>query len=266
MQLKAGFIQFAPVLGDVKGNLAQAEALLANFDGDIAVLPEFFNSGYLFTSAAEVAALAEAIPGGLTTKMLLATAQRRGIHIVAGLPESAAGRFFNSAVVVSPQGVLGVYRKLHLYAEEKLYFRAGDKGLRVFDVGLCKIGVMICFDWFFPEAMRSLALQGADIICHCANLVLPFCQNSMSTRCLENGVFAITANRTGSDVSSDKRLDFTGASQITGTRGEVLYRAAAEGEAVASRCLDITAARDKRLNAYNDLFADRRRGAYGNHW
>ncbi|MCF8053774.1 MAG: acyltransferase [Deltaproteobacteria bacterium] len=261
--MKIGFVQFAPVFGEVASNLARAKTLLAGFDGDIVVLPEFFNSGYLFVSKDEVERLAEEIPTGPTTTMLLEIARAQNIHIVAGLPERAGERFFNSAVVVSPQGLLGTYRKSHLFFEEKLFFTHGDTGMKVFDIAGCKVGVMVCFDWFFPETMRVLALAGADLVCHCANLVLPFCQNAMVTRCLENGVFAITANRTGNDIRGAKRLDFTGASQITGPRGEILYRATAERDEVFSVEVDIHRSRDKQLNPFNDLFADRRVDCYG---
>jgi len=80
---------------------------------------------------------------------------------------------------------------------------------------------MICFDWIFPEAMRTLALMGAQIVLHPANLVLPYCQDAMVTRCIENRVFEITANRIG----VERGLKFTGASQITAPGGIVLHRA-----------------------------------------
>jgi predicted amidohydrolase len=88
--------------------------------------------------------------------------------------------------------------------EEALWFCPGDRDFPVFDIGPCKIGIMICFDWFFPESMRILSLKGADVICHSANLVLPFCQDAMVTRCLENHVFAITANRIGMENRGGK--------------------------------------------------------------
>lgn len=261
--MKIGFAQFAPIFGETKINLQKAASLLESFDGDLVVLPEFFNSGYLFSSAEEVSSLAEEIPHGETSAMLVETARKKELHIVAGLPERCGDKIFNSAIVVSPSGVVGTYRKSHLFFEEKLFFSAGDTGFRVFDIGQCKIGVMVCFDWFFPESMRALSLMGADIVCHCANLILPFCQSAMTTRCLENGVFAITANRAGSDIRGAKRLDFTGASQIVTTRGEVLHRASTTDDEVASVEIDVAAARDKRLNPHNDLFADRRPEFYG---
>ena len=261
-KMKIGFVQFAPIFGEVEANLKKAEKLLDSFDGELAVLPEFFNTGYLFTSHDEVATYAEEIPTGATTNMLLNVARKKNICIVAGLPEREGNEFYNSAVVVNKNGVVGTYRKTHLFFEEKLFFSAGNSGFNVFDLGTCKIGVMICFDWFFPESMRTLALKGADIICHCANLVLPFCQDAMRTRCLENRVFAVTANRTGFDTNGGKQMHFTGASQITDKNGEILFRASAENDEVSYIDIDVTSARDKQLNEFNNLFLDRRQDHY----
>ncbi|MFO0767873.1 MAG: nitrilase-related carbon-nitrogen hydrolase [Nitrospiraceae bacterium] len=102
---------------------------------------------------------------------------------------------------------LGCYRKTHLFFEETLFFDPGDSGFQVWDVGGAKVGVMICFDWFYPESARTLALMGADIIAHPSNLVLPHCPDSMVTRCLENRVFSITANRIGRARLGAARID-----------------------------------------------------------
>jgi predicted amidohydrolase len=75
--------------------------------------------------------------------------------------------------VVGPKGFIGCYRKTHLFFEETLWFTPGDSGFQVWDIGMAKVGVMICFDWYYPESARTLALQGADIIAHPSNLVLP---------------------------------------------------------------------------------------------
>ena len=150
------------------------------------------------------------------------------------------------------------YRKVHLFFEEKLWFIPGDLGFRTIDTGFCRVGLMVCFDWFFPESARTLALQGSDVICHCANLVLPYCQAAMVTRCLENRVFAITANRTGEDRAGERTLKFTGMSQITGPGGDILCRADAQSAQTGISEIDIEAARKKKINEYNDLFLDRR--------
>ncbi|GAH14135.1 unnamed protein product, partial [marine sediment metagenome] len=125
----------------------------------------------------------------------------------------------------SDSEVLGTYRKLHLYYKEKLWFSLGNKPLKIYEVKNAKIGIMICFDWFFPETMRSLNLLGADIIAHPANLVLPYCQRAMITRCLINRVFAITSNRIGNEARGEDNFTFTGRSQITSYNGDILSSA-----------------------------------------
>jgi len=261
--MKVGFIQFEPYFGRVERNLEKAEALIQQSDAEVLVLPECFNTGYLFLSNEEVWDLSEEVPGGKTSKRLLDLAGRKQQYIVAGLVERAGDRLFNAAVIVSPKGFLGVYRKIHLFSEEKLWFTPGDLPFPVYDIGIGKIGVMICFDWFFPESARILALNGADVICHCANLVLPFCQDGMITRCLENRVFAVTANRTGDERRGDKVLAYTGRSQITGPQGNILYRASVDQDEIGFADIDVKHARNKRLNVYNHLLNNRRVDMYG---
>ena len=197
--MKTGFYQFNPLFGKKEDNLRKISPAVNDADLDLLVLPEFFATGYQFASKEEVAELSEEIPGGITTESLCELSHQEEFYIVAGLPERDGDRFFNSAVLTGPEGFIGIYRKTHLFFEEKLFFTPGDTGFRVWDTAVGRIGIMICFDWFFPESMRSLALMGADIIAHPSNLVLPYCPQSMPTRCLENRVFAVTANRIGEE-------------------------------------------------------------------
>jgi predicted amidohydrolase len=119
--------------------------------------------------------------------------------------------------------------------------------------------MMICFDWAFPEIARSLALRGMEVLCHPSNLVLPgLCQMAMRTRCLENGVFAVTANRCGEDRRPHGTLRFTGRSQIGGPRGEVLFGAPAARAMVHVETIDPSRARNKKLTPRNHLLLDRR--------
>jgi predicted amidohydrolase len=260
--MKAGFLQFAPQFGNVDANIHKALLMIDNTDAGLLVLPELFNTGYHFTSVQEAHNLAEEIPAGKTTRALSAIAQKKNIYIVAGIAEIAGANLYNSAVLVSPAGYVATYRKVHLFNEEKLWFEPGNKGFDVYDIGQCKVGIMVCFDWFFPESARILALQGADVICHPSNLVLPYCQDSMVTRCLENKIYAITANRTGYEERDGKRFIYTGKSQITAPDGSILYRAASDSDEAGVVEIDISRARDKRINKYNDLFADRKIAYY----
>ena len=163
-------------------------------------------------------------------------------------------------MLTGPDGLIGVYRKTHLFYEEKLWFSSGDTGFKVWQTPIGNIGVMICFDWFFPESARTLALRGADIIAHPSNLILPHCPDAMVTRCIENRVFAVTANRTGSEQRGDKeKLMFIGKSQITSPMGEILYRASGDKEELTVMEIAVERARDKNLNSMNNLFIDRKK-------
>lgn len=261
--MKVGFYQFSPVFGEIKRNLDSVSNRLSQVQCDLLVLPELFASGYQFLSKEEVAELAEPVPEGSTTQRLIDLARDRRMTVVGGLPERDGDRYFNSAVIVDPSGFLGCYRKTHLFYEETLFFSPGDTGFLTWDLGSAKVGIMVCFDWFYPESARTLALKGADVICHPSNLVLPHCPEAMVTRCLENRVFSITANRIGSEErGGKKRLAYIGQSQIVSPRGSMLSRASPDEEDLRVLEINPHEARDKSLNPYNDLFRDRRTHLY----
>lgn len=261
--MKTGFYQFAPKFGDIKNNVQKAVDAIASADADLIVLPELFNTGYQFISKEEAAELSEEIPSGFTTKTLETLAMDKGIYIAAGLAESSNGVVYNSAILTGPDGFIGSYRKVHLFYEEKLWFSPGETGFKVWQTPVGNIGIMICFDWFFPESARTLALKGADIIAHPSNLVLPYCPDAMVTRCLENRVFAVTANRTGFEQRGDKdKLTFIGKSQITSYKGEILHRAEEDKEELAVKEIKFELARDKNINSFNNLFKDRKKEFY----
>ncbi len=259
-RIKAGFYQFKPIFGKKEKNFEKVLSALEKIDIDLIVLPEFFATGYQFISKKEV----EEIPKGDTTEYLSEISRRKGIYIVAGLPEKDKKRFFNSAVLTGPDGFIGVYRKTHLFFEEKIYFTPGDTGFKVWHTKIGRIGIMICFDWFFPESMRSLALLGADVVAHPANLVLPYCPKAMPIRCLENKVFAITANRIGTECrKKNQTLHFIGQSLIVSPTGDILFKASKKQEVLTAVEINPTSSRDKSLNQLNNIFEDRRIGFYG---
>ncbi|UCD11306.1 MAG: acyltransferase [Nitrospinaceae bacterium] len=261
--MNVGFVQNDPQFGKVAHNLARLDALLDNQRADLLVLPELFNTGYQFTTREEALALAEPLTGGPTLDWLMKTARCTGATLVAGLAEKEGSRVYNSAVLAGADGILGHYRKAHLFDTEKSVFDPGDLPLAVFDIGAARVGIMICFDWRFPETARTLALKGADIIAHPSNLVLKHCPDAMITRCLENRVFAITADRVGAEERlAGPPLRFIGQSQIVDPDGDVLFRASPDREEVKVLSLDIRRAREKRINPNNDLFADRREDLY----
>ena len=257
--MKIGVYQNNPLFGEVDRNIEQAIQALAGLETDLMVLPELFNTGYQFVSKVEAETFAEEIPSGKTCQAMIEFARKEETFLVFGMAERDGDLIYNGSAIVGPEGFIGKYRKIHLFAEEKHCFDPGDSGFQVFDLGLARIGVMICFDWWFPESARVLALAGADIICHPANLVLSQCQQAMTTRSLENGVFSATANRVGSEARGGKPpLIFTGKSQILDCGGNVLTRLAEAEPGVSVVDIDVIQARDKKLTAQNDRFADRR--------
>jgi len=256
--LKVGFVQTFPFFGKKEENLKKAESLIQKIEADLLVLPELFNTGYIFADKEELFSLAEDVPQGKTTDFLLRLSQKRKISLVFGIAEKCEDKLYNSSILVTPEGKAGVYRKLQLFDQEKYLFDPGDKEPEVFDLGEAKVGMMVCFDWLFPEVARVLALKGADIICHPSNLVLPFAQEAMLTRSLENGVYSITCNRIGAEKRKGKKLSFTGRSQITDPKGKVILRASGDKEEVGVMEINPLLAREKKFTENNFMFEDRR--------
>ena len=256
------FVQGSPRFGRTLENLERGLALAARVEADLVVLPELWSSGYVFSRRSEVAALAEDAASGPTARALAAAARRERRHYVAGFPERHRGRFFNSAMLVGPGGVRTVYRKLHLFEREQVWFSPGDVELSVQRVGPARVGLMICFDWRFPEVPRVLALLGADVLAHPSNLVFPQAQEAMITRSLENRVYTVTANRTGADRRPGGTVRFTGRSQITDPDGSVLARAGRSRETAMAADCDLAKSRDKSLTRMTPLFASRRPAYY----
>jgi predicted amidohydrolase len=267
MKMRVSALQYDPVYLDVTRNLDSVERMIESVETDLLVLPEFFASGYFFRSVDDVRAVAEPIPDGPTTRRMVAWARRTGGTIVGGLPEVDGQAFYNSAVVVNGGGLVGKYRKLHLYYEEKLHFQPGDLGLRVFDTADSgsseyRLGLMICFDWYYPEAARTLALAGADVIAHPSNLVRRDCPSAMPIRALENHVFTVTANRTGTEVRNGETLTFIGQSLICSPEGDVLAQLGRDDAGLVHAEIDATRSADRQITRHNNLFSDRRPDSY----
>lgn len=265
--MRVAYVQFAPEYLRVDENLDTVESLLQGVDADLIVLPELFASGYHFRSQDDLSAVAEPVPTGLTTRRVKDWARQFEATFVAGLPEQEGDRIYNSAVVMTPSGYRATYRKVHLYYKEKTLFDPGEDGFAVYpletrDGEAYRLGVMICFDWYFPEAARSLALQGADIIAHPSNLVRPDCPRSMPIRALENHVFTITANRYGQETSGGETLTFIGQSEICDPQGHILSQAPSSDDAFGSVDIDPAVARDRQITEHNHIFNDRRIDQY----
>jgi len=223
------------------------------------VFPELCVTGYNFPSRKALETLAEPVPDGPTTRLWLELAQVHEMSIVGGLAERGTdGELYNSAVIVSPSGFLGCYRKLHLFNRERDLFASGSQPPPVFRLPDVTVGVMVCFDWAFPEVARILMLEGCEVLCHPANLVLPFAQQVMIARSIENRMFTITANRVG----TERDLTFRGRSQIINCSGEVLVRGPRDQSRLLVAEIDPREARNKQLTPTNNILADRRVSAY----
>ena len=257
-----GYVQFRPDFMNVQENLTRIASLVEGQRADLLVLPELATTGYAFPDKEALLRLAEPIPGPTTDFLSSLAAQIKG-HLIAGLAEKDGEKIFNSAVLVSASGVLGRTRKSHLFLNEKDLFSPGDVGFYPADIGCLKVGMMICFDWAFPEAAGTLARRGAQLIAHPSNLVLPHAAKAMPVRCLENRIFAITANRWGEEQSSGSALAFRGESMIIAPSGEIIACAPKDCDEIKIVSIDPHLADDKHLTPRNDLIADRRPELYG---
>ncbi len=259
--------QFAPDVDNPEGGAALAIAALASaIDGgaQIVLLPELAASGYAFRSEQEARLVAVPADGALLEGWVREAA-RGGALVVGGFCELADdGRVFNSAALVDGSGVLAVYRKLHLWDREQLWFARGEQPAPVVETRYGRIGVAVCYDIEFPELTRGLALAGAELIALPTNwphAPLPAGETrpilhslALSTAYL-SGVFVAVCDRAG----SERGLAFQGGSVIAAPDGVVLAAAApgAGSETIIADC-ELGAARDKRTGPNNDAFADRR--------
>ncbi len=252
-------VQFAPRLLDPAHNLGKMRELTKGLKTDLIVFPELATSGYVFRDQAEVIRVAESVPASMAFRSLSNLSRQLDASLVYGFPELAEGRVYNSAVLINPDGSWFIYRKSHLFFREKQMFAPGDSGFFACRAKRgVRVGMMICFDWQFPEAARALALQGAQVICHPSNLVLSWGQAAMLTRSLENRVFSVTANRIGHESNNDFHLSFTGHSQVADTRGELLFRLSMDREEVRTAEINPAEADNKSVTDVNDVFSDRR--------
>ena len=254
--MKVAYIQCSPALCDLKETISRLEALLpACSEADLVVLPELCNSGYNFSSKEEAFDSSEPIEQSAFLSFIHAKCRQYGLDIVTGFNERSGDTLYNSAVLIGAEGYVGHYRKMHLFMNEKDYFCPGDNGLSVFQRPNATLGLLVCYDWFFAEVWRILALKGADIICHPSNLILPgLAQQGIPFHAMANRMFIVTANRIGTEGS----LTFTGHSLIVDARGEVLSRAPAAEAHVDVVSIDPERARDKTVTSRNDLLGDRR--------
>ena len=195
-------IQFEPELGAKEENLRRLLALVeeaARRGARLIVTPEMATTGYCWYDREEIRPHVEPIPGP-TTERFAQVARERGCYVVVGMPEVApeTGIFYNSAALVGPEGLVGVYRKTHSYISEPKWAKDGDLGLPVWETPLGRLGILICMDADYFEPARLLALQGADVLCFPTNWLEEKSPSAAwMARAFENGCYLIAANRYG---------------------------------------------------------------------
>jgi len=259
--MRIAIVQNHPIFGETAANIDRLLTLIGSVKADLYVLPELCFTGYQFASREE--ALRHAVtPDGAAIGWFRQAAKEHNASIAFGYPEKASEGPYNAAMVVTPDGRDLRYRKTHLFYREKENFLPGDSGFGVIEWNGLRIGLAVCFDWFFPESFRTLALKGADLIAHCSNLVMPYCQQADFARALENRVYIATANRIGTEERDGERLTFTGGSVLVSPGGEYLLTLPKDAEAVQVADIDPAFAREKKINRYNDALADRRTEFY----
>jgi N-carbamoylputrescine amidase len=282
---KIGLIQMQ--MGeDVADNFARACTLLEKAAAQgvqIACLPELFRSQYFCqVESQEIFDLAEPIPGPSTEK-LAAIAKKHRMVIVASLFEKRApGICHNTAAVLDADGsLLGIYRKMHIPHDplfyEKYYFSPGDTGFKTFDTAYGRIGVLVCWDQWFPEGARLTALQGAEVLFYPTAIgwhpgekaqygeaQADAWRTAQRAHAIANGVYVASVNRFGFEKPKGALgdgLEFWGRSFISDPYGRVLEEAQAPEESILIATVDPAAIEDTRRNW--PFFRDRRIDAYG---
>jgi predicted amidohydrolase len=256
--------QLAPVFGDVEGNRARATEAVGNAaraGADLVVLPELCTTGYAFADESEARELGEPADGPTLAQWRALAAAHR-VVIVGGFCElDAEGAPRNSALLVDQDGSSRVYRKTHLWDREQLMFVAGTAPPPVIHTSAGRVGIAICYDAFFPEVMRALALAGAEVIAVPMNS--PIAGPPTEPLAVEvvlalaaahvNHVYVAQADRAG----PERGIRWANASVICDPDGRLLAGPVA-GRTVLCAACDLERARDKALGARNDVLADRR--------
>ena len=259
-RLKVATVQFEPTMFEKERNIARLLELCeqaAAAGARLIVTPEMGTTGYCLFDRTEVAPFVEKVPGP-TTKRFAALARKHGCYLVVGLPEvDDDGIYFNSAVLIGPDGVVGRHRKTHPYISEPKWAAPGDLGHQVFDTPIGRIALLICMDIHFIETARLVALGGADIICHISNWLAertpaPY----WISRAFENGCYVIESNRWG----LERTVQFSGGSCVIAPDASVVA-VIDSGDGVAMADIDLDAARTRRVGG-EPVFAQRRPELY----
>jgi predicted amidohydrolase len=257
---KVATVQFEPTMFEKGRNIARLLELCeqaAAAGARLIVTPEMGTTGYCWFDRAEVAPFVETIPGP-TTDCFAAIANKYNCYIVVGMPEvDEDSIYFNSAVLIGPEGVVGRHRKTHPYISEPKWAAAGDIHNQVFETEIGRIALLICMDIHFVETARLMALDGADVICHISNWLAertpaPY----WISRAFENSCYVIESNRWGLERS----VQFSGGSCVIAPNGDVTV-ALDKGDGFAMAEIDLDIARARRVLG-EPVFVQRRPELY----
>jgi 5-aminopentanamidase len=234
---------------------------------ELAIFPEAFLAGYCYRSKDEALEVAEPIPGPSADR-IVDTCRKYDLHVVYGTLERDGDRLFNAAVLVGPEGVVGVYRKTHLpFLGVDKFATPGDRAYRVYDVRGVKVAMLICYDGSFPEATRCMMLEGADLVCLPTNWPtggIGAAEFLTAARAYENTIYFAAVNRVG----DERGFHFIGRSRICGPDGRTLAEVWNEEPGVMIADIDPAASRRKHLVRIPgeheiDRVKDRRPDLYG---
>jgi predicted amidohydrolase len=257
-------VQLAPRVGEYETNQAAVVEAVTSAGADVVVVPELATSGYVFESLEEARSVAR--PAAVALAPWISAAAAAGCIVAGGFAELDGDALYNSGALVDGSGVLAVYRKLHLWDREQLFFTPGSSLPPVVDTAAGRLAMCICYDLEFPEVVRGLALRGAELVCAPTNWPdegRPDGERPMEVvramaAASSNRVFIAAADRCG----SERGVDWVGGSAIIGPSGFPLAGPGACEPAVLRASVEPAEARDKRVSERNDVLADRRVDVY----
>lgn len=255
--------QLAPVVGDLPGNLARArEAVAAAAAADVIVLPELVTSGYCFDSVAEARSVS--LAADAPELAALGAAAPESVLVFGFAELGADGELYNSAALFDRGELSAVYRKVHLWDREQLFFRTGDAPPPVCDTSAGPVGVMVCYDLEFPEMTRSVAVRGAELLAVPTNW--PWVDRPEGAEAPEI-VIAMAAARVNrmaiaccDRAGVERGQAWNEASAVIGADGWIHARV--DGTGCATADLDLAESRNKLISERNDVLGDRRPDVY----
>lgn len=226
--MKSGFFQYPVIRCNPEANFDYIIQAVNGCRCDLMVLPELFTCGYAFKDKSEIMPFAECLKKNKTIDFMRLIAKKIDGSVTGTIPEYDNGILYNTAIVVDQNGISGSQRKVHLPEYEKQFFMHGDKIAPVNISDNIRIGMMSCFDCWFPQFGAVLKQQGTQILCNSASFGGKVTPTILPIRAIENQVFVISCNRIGTEMFGNELEKFCGKSQIVSPDGKILANAGDE--------------------------------------